>query len=77
MTGQEGAEDDYDESKHAAIHSKVENPQTVSAFRNRYMRQFNGERPTSGKHHARHYAHAKRKGELEMPNHDPMTSNVA
>ena len=34
-------------------------------------------RPTSGKHFAREHALAKRKGELEQPNHDPLTSTVA
>ena len=36
-----------------------------------------GDRPTSGKHFAREHKFAKRKGELEIPNHDPMQSNVA
>lgn len=36
-----------------------------------------GDRPTSGKHFAREHKFSKRKGELEIPNHDPMQSNVA
>jgi len=36
-----------------------------------------GGRPTSGKHYAREHQFSKRKGELQPPNQDPLTSSVA
>ena len=42
-----------------------------------FKKTITGDRPTSGKHFAREHKFAKRKGELEMPNHDPVMSTVA
>ena len=36
-----------------------------------------GDRPTSGKHWARAHQYGKRKGTLQQPNQDPLTSGVA
>ena len=77
LNGEEPTEDVYDDVTHAAVHRKA--PDGQSAFLANMFKepQVNAERPTSGKHFAREHAHAKRKGELEPPNHDPLTSNVA
>ena len=46
-------------------------------MKNAGKKTITGDRPTSGKHFAREHKFAKRKGELEMPNHDPVLSSVA
>ena len=46
-------------------------------MKNAGKKMITGDRPTSGKHFAREHKFAKRKGELEMPNHDPVMSTVA
>lgn len=81
MNGQEATETTYDDTTHAAIHRKVEVQSSLSPFlstgKQPDSRPVDGGRPTSGKHYAREHAFSKRKGELQPPNQDPLTSSVA
>ena len=81
MNGQEPTEDVYDDVTHAAIHRKVPDQESLSPFlqstKKPPSQTISGGRPTSGKHYAREHQFAKRKGELEPPNRDPLTSSVA
>lgn len=83
MNGAHVETDYIDENVNAAVHRKVPGAdQSQSAFlKNLASEQqnmhFNDDRPTSGKHFARNHEFSKRKGELEQPNSDPMTSAVA
>ena len=77
LNGQEGTEDVYDEVTHAAIHRKTDDQSVAPFLINMGKKAITGDRPTSGKHFAREHKFAKRKGDLEIPNHDPILSNVA
>ena len=76
-------EDNYDETTHVAIYRKPNDPenQSVSPFlaqkNAKPAKTISGGRPTSGKHYARERVFAKKQGELEDPNDDPLTSSVA
>ena len=79
----EAPNDNYDEVAHAAIYKKTpDQHMSETTFRkmmakNAKVTPVTGDRPTSGKHFAREHRGAKRKGDLEQPNKNPMSSAVA
>ena len=79
--GPEPTEDNYEETTHAAIYRKTEDQHNdLNPFLQKQQEKTPPDlyvRPTSGKHYARERKFAKKKGNLDPPNPDPLTSSVA
>ena len=78
LNGEVPTEDAFDEVTHAAVHRKGAGADTSPFLAAKAPEEtITGDRPTSGKHFSRHHQFAKRKGELQNPNNDPIQSAVA